>query len=333
MVVLAGLLAGGYGCRPTDRSDPEAAASITIYSGRSERLIGPILDRFAEQTGIQVNVRYAGSSELLATLLEEGANSPADLFISQDAAALGALSREGALVPLPESLLERVPAAYRSHLGNWVGLSGRARVVVYNTERIAPEHLPRRLEDVTAERYRGKFGVAPTNASFQAHMAMYAAVNGRDALQKLLGGITANRPLRYPKNSPIVEAVIAGEIDWGLVNHYYLWRALKENPAAPVRNHFMAETDGSAFINVAGAGLLRDSGPALELLRFLLAADAQRYFAAETYEYPLIASVPVPEGLPPLDELQTTEVDYRQVANELEAALTSIQQSGLMQFQ
>jgi iron(III) transport system substrate-binding protein len=317
------------GCAPSGAPD---AGSLTVYSGRNERLIGPLLERFREQTGIDVRVRYGSTSELTATLMEEGSNTPADLFISQDAAALGALSVAGMLVPIAPELLDRLAPRFRSARGDWVGLSGRARVVVYNTDLTTPDALPQRLEEVAEPRFRGKFGVAPTNASFQAHMSMYGALNGEEALDDLLRRLVAAEPRRYPKNSPIVEAVISGEIEWGLVNHYYLWRALKENPDAPAKNFFMKEGRGSHFVNMAGAGMLRETPLAHRLLSFLLDEEAQRYFAEETHEYPLLPGVEAPASLPPLDELPDQQVDYQQVAAVLDKTLELIRQSGLLQF-
>lgn len=306
--------------------------TLIVYSGRNERLIGPLLDRFREQTGIEVQVRYGGTSELAATLMEEGRNSPAGVFISQDAGALGALSRAGLLEPLAPEILDRLEPRFRSSHGDWVGLSGRARVVVYNTDRIQPDELPQTLEEATDERFRGRFGVAPTNASFQAHMAVYGAVNGGAALAKLLDGIAANEPLRYPKNSRIVEAVINGEIDWGLVNHYYLWRALAEDPAAAAENFFMPGGGVSHFLNLAGAGMPQASPAAQQLIEFMLGENAQRYFAEETFEYPLVEGVALPPGLPALAELPPQQLDYQQVAAALDEALAAIHKSGLLEF-
>ena len=311
----------------------EGDGSVTVYSGRSERLIAPLLERFTERTGIAVKARYGSSSALVATLMEEGANTPAAVFISQDAAALGALSGAGMLRGLPQTLLQRVPERFRAARGNWVGLSGRARVVVYNTDRIAPDQLPQSLEEVTHRRYRGRFGIAPTNASYQAHMALVYALGGEESLARLLAGIAENKPVRYGKNSRIVQAVIAGEIDWGLVNHYYLWRALKEDPDAPARNFFMPGGEASGFVNMAGAGLLDEDPDALRLLEFLLGEEAQRYFAEETFEYPLAADIPAVDGLPALEELLTPDVDYQDVAVALERTLAMISDAGLTTFQ
>ncbi len=323
MLILAASLA--VGCNRDTRS-------ITVYSGRSEKLIGPLLDRFSSSTGIEIHVRYADTSQLTATLMEEAHRTPAELFIAQDAAALGALSSAGLLSHIPSETLERIPARFRSPRGDWVGLSGRARVVVYNVERIRVGELPRSLAQTADPRFRGRFGVAPGNASFQAHMAAYLARNGKSALEQLLHGMAANEPRIYPKNSPIVEAVINGEIDWGLVNHYYLMRALKEDPDAPAKNYVMSEGDGSGFVNVSGVGLLRETPRALELLRFLVSDDAQRYFSEETLEYPLIAGMRPPDVLPTADG-PSPQIDFREVSRALEPTLELIQDSGLTRFQ
>lgn len=306
------------------------AETVTVYSGRNESLIGPILERFEAGTEIEVEVRYGETAEMAATLLEEGGSTPADLFISQDAAALGAVAAAGLFRPLPTATLERVPARFRSPAGDWVGLSGRARSVVYNTELIGVEELPRSLEEVADPRYRGRFGIAPTNGSLQAHLAVFRVIHGPEALERLLAGIVANEPRSYPKNSAIVEAVLGGEVEWGLVNHYYLLRALAEQPEAPGANFFMDGGEASGFVNLAGAGLLSESPPAQRLLDYLLGAEAQRYFAEQTFEYPLAAGVEAGPRLVPLSELETPDVDFARVSANLEETLEAINASGLV---
>ncbi len=326
-MALAGLLAAACG------RGPEPAASrpeVVVYSGRSESLAGPLFERLEERLGMEIKVRYGGTAELAATLMEEGAATPANLFLSQDAAALGALAGAGLLSPLPPETLARVAPEFRSREGNWVGLSGRARCLVYNTERMRPEDLPASLEEVVEPRYRGRFGIAPTNASFQAHLAVYYTVAGRPALEALLAGLEANQPGRYPKNGAIVEAVIAGEIDFGLVNHYYLLRALAENPAAPAANYFMTSGPVSSFVNLSGVGVLRSTPAALAVVDALLAESSQRYFAEETFEYPLIAGLAPAAGLPPLDELRARQLPFDEVAAKLEETLELIAASGLL---
>ncbi len=314
--------AGESGATSADRE-----LSILVYSGRNEALIGPVLDRFEESSGVELRVRYGANAEMVATLLEEGKTTPADVFISQDAASLGALSGAGLLQPLPQPILERVATRFRASTGDWVGVSGRARSVVYNTERVRPEDLPRSLEEVTHPRYRRAFGVAPTNGSFQAHMAVYQVLRGGSATLRLLEGMAKNEPGRYPKNSAIVEAVIAGEVDWGLVNHYYLWRALQEDPEAPAANFFMPD---SGYVNVAGAAILGSGEAGAALVEFLLSEEAQRHFAETTFEYPLVVGIPAAAGLVPLERLVSPEVDLAEVARVLPDTLSLISESGLV---
>jgi len=306
------------------------AESLVIYSGRSESLVGPLLEKLAEQEGIEVEVRYGGTAEMAATLLEEGVHSPADLFLSQDAAALAQIASEGMLETLPLDITELVPAEFASPNRSWVGLSGRARTVVYNPERIALEELPQSLDALLDPAFRGRFGLAPTNASFQAHMAAYAAEHGAEELAKFLAGIVGNEPMRYPKNGAIVKAVIAGEVDFGLVNHYYLWRELKEDPSLPGANFFMPGGGASSFVNLAGVGVLRSSDAALRAVRFLLAEDAQTYFAEETFEYPLRRGVPTAADLPTLDSLDLGGPSFTDVSSVFRETLDAIAASGLV---
>ncbi len=313
-----------------EHEQEQAERSLVIYSGRSKSLVGPLLERFEKASGIEVQVRYGGTAELAATILEEGTGSPADVFLAQDAAALAAVSAAGLLQPLPEEVLRRVEQRFSSASGDWVGLSGRARTVVYNPERIAVEELPRSLQQVTEERYRGRFGIAPANASLQAHLALYRALHGGERLDQLLAGLVANQPQRYPMNSAIVEAVVNGEVDFGLVNHYYLWRVLAENPAASAKNFWMDEDLGSTFLNMAGAGTLSASAAALKLMRYLVSDDAQTYFATETYEYPLVSGIEPAVELMPLADQVAGQVDFSRVAVELVPAQEAIAASGLL---
>jgi iron(III) transport system substrate-binding protein len=337
LVVLTCLMACTGGEAPAPEGEAESPGSVTVYSGRNESLLQPILDRFTETTGIAVKVRYGGTAELAATLMEEGPGTPAEIFISQDAAALAALTGAGGeggmLLSLMPATLDRVAPRFRDPEGRWIGLSGRARVVVYNTELTSEEALPKSLEAVADPRYKGTFGVAPTNASLQAHLAAFRVLAGAEALDALLAGIAGNDPEIYPKNSAIVEAVAAGEVEWGLVNHYYLWNYRKEHPEAPADNFTMTEGPAAGFVNMAAAGILRDTPQSRALVDFLLGEEAQRYFAEQTFEYPLAAGVEAAAALPPLTQfgsLEALEVDFAAAAAQLEETLTAIRSSGLL---
>ncbi len=288
---------------------------LVIYSGRSESLVGPIIEQFAEETGIAVEVRYGGTAELAATLLEEGENSPADIFYAQDPAGLGAVQLAGLLAPLPEEVLSKVPARFADDNGEWVGISGRARVVVYNTEAITdPEtQLPDDLWGFTEPEWKGRIGWAPTNGSFQAMVTAMRVVWGEEKTRDWLLGIQANDPVVYEKNTPIVAAVGAGEVEVGFVNHYYLYRFLaEEGESFPARNYFLPGGGPGSLILVSGVGMLKtaeNADNALKFIEFLLSTPAQQYFASETFEYPVVDGVQIDPNLPPLAELDAVAAD------------------------
>jgi iron(III) transport system substrate-binding protein len=305
---------------------------LTVYSGRTENLIGPLLEQFADETGIKVDVRYGSSDELALLLDEEGDRSPADVFISQSPGAVGFLTERDRLQPLGESVLELVDAENRSGEGSWVGLSGRVRVLVYNTDELSEDELPDSVLDLTAEEYAGQVALAPDNGSFQDFVSGLRSDQGDDAAQAWLDGMAANDSPVYANNTAIVEAVGRGEVPMGLVNHYYNFRALAEDPSAPSANHSFAQGDiGNLLIDTA-AGVLAASDrteDADRLIEFLLSEVAQEFFSAETFEYPLSAGVPPASVLPPLADLDPYRIDLDQLGGELEQTREMIDQSGL----
>lgn len=288
---------------------------LVIYSGRSETLVQPIIDQFMEATGIEVEVRYGSTSEMAGLILEEGINSPADIFFAQDPGGLGAVSDAGLFASLPAAVLENVPARFASPEGTWVGISGRARVVVYNTDEITdPEdQLPDDLMGFTAPEWNGRMGWAPSNGSFQAMVTGMRSIWGEDQTREWLVGIQANNPVAYPNNTPVVEAVGNGEVTVGLVNHYYLYRFLTEQGEGfPARNYFLPGGGPGSLIMVSGAGMLntaQNPENALRFIEFLLSIPGQQYFASQTFEYPLVEGVQTVASLPSLAELDAVAVD------------------------
>ena len=289
--------------------------TLTVYSGRSKTLVQPALDDFSERTGIEVLVRYASSSEIVATILEEGSNSPADVVFLQDAGALGALSEAGVLSQLPDRFLHKVDPRFRSAIGEWVGASGRARTIVYNTERINPTtDLPDSILGFTDPKWKGRIGWAPSNGSFQAFVTALRLQLGEEQARQWLEGIQANDPTVFPKNTPIVAAVGSGEIDVGFVNHYYVHRFIDEQGEGfNARNFYYSSGDPGAMVNVAGVGIMstaKDSRAVAEqFIEYILGTEAQEYFSRETFEFPLVVGVPSPEGVPPLETLDPAELD------------------------
>ena len=286
---------------------------LVLYSGRSESLVAPIIAQFTEATGIEVEVRYGGTAEMAATILEEGANSPADLFWAQDPGGLGAVAAEGLFATLPDDLLDRAPAEFRSPDGTWIGITGRARVVVYNTDMVSSDELPDDLWGYTEPEWSGRLGWAPTNGSFQVMVTAMRQLWGEEATREWLAGILANDVVVYDNNTAIVAAVGAGEVEVGFVNHYYLYRFLaEEGESFPARNDFLPSGGPESLVMVAGAGVLASSdnqANAQAFLDFLLGTTAQTYFAEETFEYPVITGVALPAELPELDVLTNPEID------------------------
>ena len=308
--------------------------TLTVYSGRSQSLVQPVLDDFTKETGIDIRVKYASSSGIVGLILEEGDNSPADVVFLQDPGSLGALSQEGLLRRLPDDLLNTVGSQFRARTGDWVGVSGRARTVVYNTANIDPEKdLPDSILDFTDPKWKGRIGWAPSNGSFQAFVTGLRLLRGEEEARRWLEGIQANDAQIYPKNTPIVDAAARGEIDVGFVNHYYLHRFLaEEGEDFGARNHYLKGGDPGALVLAAGTGILRTSGnraAAERFVEFLLSRESQEYFVVETKEYPLVPGVEAADQLPPVDQLEPPDLDLSNLA-DLEGTLKLLREVGIL---
>jgi iron(III) transport system substrate-binding protein len=337
-VAVAGLLAAGMaacgdgGPEPGENNDKK----ITVYSGRSESLVKPLFEKFQQATGITVEVRYGDTAQMAAQILEEGDRTPADLFFAQDAGALGAVSRQGLLAPLPAEALSKVPEIYKSRTGEWVGVTGRSRVLAYNADMVPAADLPASVLDLTGPQWRGKVGVAPTNGSFQAFVTALRVQHGDQKAAEFLSGLKANDAQVRENNVVIVQDVNDGKIPVGLVNHYYIFGLAKEKGVAvdqlKVKLHFFPNGDTGALVNVAGVGVLDHAAQDPDtqaLVEYLLGTEAQNYFAEETYEYPLVAGVATAPGLPPLGSLQAPAIDLNDL-NTLEATVKMIKDAGLV---
>jgi iron(III) transport system substrate-binding protein len=325
LAVLALVACGG--------DDEGSGDSLTVYSGREEEIVAPLFERFEEETGIDVEVRYGDSAELAATIAEEGDNSPADVFFGQDPGSLGALADR--FTALPEDVLARVDEDFRGG-DRWVGTSGRTRVIVYNTEALSEDEVPDSVFDLTDPQWKGRIGIAPTNASFQAFVTAMRLDVGEERTREWLEGVKANDPKFYEKNTPIVEAAAAGEIDLGLVNHYYLYLVREEQGEdAPIENHYLEGDDPGALVTVAGAGVLESSDNqdgAERFVEFLLADEQQRFYTeeAEEAEIPLVDGIEPKEGVPTLEELAGAgpDVDFARFGEELERTLELLNETG-----
>jgi iron(III) transport system substrate-binding protein len=317
---------------PVAAEFPEATGSLVLYSGRNEELVGGLIEGIEAATGVKLDVRYGNTAELAAQILEEGDNTPAGLYFGQDAGALGALAKEGRFAVLPAETLDKVDARFRSPEGTWVGLSGRARVLVYNPEVTDPATLPASILDLPTAELNGPIGWAPTNASFQSFVTALRITEGEDAARAWLEAINATGPVVYSGNGAQVEAVANQEISVGIINHYYLHQTRKETPDIAAENYFFPGGDLGSLINVAGAGIIAGSaqaGDALLVLEYLLSEEAQTYFAEQTSEYPLASGVAAIADLTPLDELETPDIDLSDL-DDLAGTLTLLTDLGLI---
>lgn len=308
---------------------------LTIYSGRNENLIAPILERFTEDTGVQVQVLYGNTAAVANQIIAEGAASPADVYIGQDGGALGALADAGLLAQLPSDITERViNPNFVSPDSLWVGLSGRVRVLAYNPvliEQMGIE-LPDSILDLTDEAFRGLVGWAPTNASFQSNVTAMRVLLGDDVTREWLEAMTANDPVVFSNNTSMFQGVIDGEAVMGLSNHYYLFRFLEETPDAPVALHFFPGGDPGTLVNIAGAAVLQSSsqqGLAQRFILYLLGSEAQQYFANSTFEYPVIDGIELDPRLLPLAEIEQPDIDLTALS-DLQTTLDMIEDSGAL---
>ena len=315
---------------PTEQED----RTLTVYSGRSQSLVHPLLEAFGQSNGIDIRVKYAGSASTAATLLEEGDNTPADVVFLQDPGSLGSLAAAGMLAGLPAETLGKVDSRLRDPNGRWIGTSGRARTIIYNTEAINPDtDLPASILDFAEEEWRGRVGWAPRNGSFQSFVTALRVQLGEDAAREWLRGMRENDAQEYPNNTSIVQAAANGEVDVGFVNHYYLERFLAEyGDGFEARNYYIGNGDPGALVLVAGAGILEASEnkeTALEFVDFLLSEQAQQYFTSDAKEYPVAAGVE-PEGdLPPIESLDPPDVDLGSLS-DLQGTIDLLREVGVL---
>jgi len=327
--VAALAVAGGAATAPTQ------ATSLTVYSGRDEKLVKPIMDRFMKETGIELNVRYASSTSLATALVEEGGDSPADVFWATEPGTLGLVSARGLLKRLPQATVGKVPSRFSTPSRRWVGTSARSRVLAYNTEELTEAQLPTSIWGLTSPRWKGKVGLAPTNGSFQAFLGAAIHLHGEDRMRDWLRGLKDNDVKFFPNNTTTVQAVGRGDVLVGLVNHYYLYNLLADNPNLPVRNHWFRAGDPGSLVLAAGVGIVSATGKnaaAQRFVDFLHSKWAQRFIARGpgAAEYPLIKGVVPRPGLPALKDIKGPKYNLGRLAADLPDAIRLLLEVGFI---
>lgn len=318
--VPTGLLVAGCGGTETD---------LIVYSGRSEPLIKPFLEEFADREGLDVQVRYGETSSLVGTLLEEGENTPADVFIGQDAAALVQLDEADLLQPY--SGVVKTPPPYRAEDLTWTGLSGRARVLAVRPDGPAPKS----VFELTKPRYRERLvAPIPTNVSFRDWVTAIRLERGDRFARNYLEGLNANEIEILPSNFDAAAAVARGEFDVGLVNHYYV--ELVKEEGGDLRAVYTDQGRGEfgVLFNVASAGITASSENltnARRLMDYLMDEQVQRRFAAANYEYPVLPGLEPARGVKPLSEVRTTDVSLERLGMQADRTDALLDEVGLGQ--
>lgn len=304
--------------------------TLTLYSGRIEPILGPALKQYETASDFEVKARYGDSPSLAVTLVEEGRNSPADLFFSQDAGSLDAVEKQGLLLKLPADILGKVEKRFRSTTGAWVGVTGRSRIIAYG-EKVKRSELPDSPLELTNRKWKGRVGWAPSNASMQGYITALRLVEGEDVAKRWLEDMVANDTQVYDSNIPIRDAIAKGEIDLGLLNHYYVAEAQAEDPDYPVGVHFPPDDLGS-LVNVAGVGVLASSKnkeQALAFVRQMLSTQTQRYFSDSSKEYPLVSGVQAPTELVALSKIPAPKIDLAKLG-DLQGTLKLMRETGAL---
>ena len=287
------------------KNTPEKTQELVVYSGRSAGLVEPLLKKFERETGIKVKTRFDKSTQALANrIASEGQQGEADVFFAQDSGYLGALANAGHLQPLSVKTLNKVPKQFRDATGKWVATSGRARVLVYSPDRVKPAELPKTLDELADDRWKGRLGWAPSNSSYQAHVSALRSLWGEEKARDWLTRMAALAPKVYPKNSPQVKAVSNGEIDVGWVNHYYLHKIKAANPDLKAANYsFSTAGDAGNLLMLSGVAVTtyaKNAAAADTLVSYLLSESAQTYFAQKVYEYPVVDGIKTHPDVPPM---------------------------------
>jgi iron(III) transport system substrate-binding protein len=287
---------------------------ITVYNAQHEELLEEIAPLFTEETGIEVKLRNGSDFDLANQLVQEGDASPADVFLTENSPAMTLVDGEGLFAPVDAGTLALVPSQYTAKDGNWMGFVARSTVLVYNTDSVSEDELPASIMDLADPEWAGRVSFSPTGADFQAIASAVLQLEGEDATAAWLQGITDNGTV-YDGNNVVLESVNSGEVDTGIIYHYYWYRDQKEagDNSDSSQLHFFGNQDPGAFVSVSGAGVLAASEKRDDAQKFVnfLASDEGQQALADSYalEYPLNPNVQLASPVKPFDELDPPQVD------------------------
>jgi iron(III) transport system substrate-binding protein len=336
LLVFAAVLLGGCGFSTEDNgggSDEPETEGITLYSGRIPAAIGPAVDSYEKKKDLDVQVRFADTADLAATLVEEGDASPADVFFAQEPGAIAAVAEAGLLTKLPEDIVDSVPPRFRDPEGRWVGVTGRARVIAYNRDVVKENELPPSPFGLTESKWEGRVGWSPATSSMQEYVTALRARYGDDRTRQWLGEMVDNGAVAFPDNVTIRDAIANGEIDVGLINHYYVAQGIAEGgPDYPVGVYFPPGGLGSLML-LTSVGVLESSErktEAFDFVRSLLGNESQAFFTSSSKEYPLARNAKADPSLSvPIEQIPVSGTDLVDL-KELQATIDLMKESGAL---
>jgi iron(III) transport system substrate-binding protein len=298
----------------TSCSSSSESDELLIYNAQHESLTKEWIDAFTKETGIKVTYRQGGDTELGNQLVAEGNASPADVFLTENSPARAAVEKAGLFADLDPATLDQVPAQYRPATGKWTGVAARSTVFVYNTSRLQPDQLPKSMLDLQQPQWKGRWGGAPAKADFQAIVSALLQLEGDQVTAQWLAGMKTNVVI-YNDNIATMKAVNAGEVDGGIIYHYYWFRdqAKTKEGSGNTALHYFKNEDPGAFVSLSGGGVLESSNKkneAQQFIKFITGKAGQEVLEkGASFEYPVGSDVPANPALPPLDSLQAPAVD------------------------
>ncbi|MFY9652196.1 MAG: iron ABC transporter substrate-binding protein [Trebonia sp.] len=336
MAVTAGMLTASVAACGASSGGDAPANRLVLYNGQHEQTTQALVSAFEKQTGIQVTVRNGDEDQLAEQIMQEGSRSPGDVFYTENSPALMKLAGQHLLAPVDKATLAAVPSADSSPAGNWVGVTARISALVYNTNALKPSQLPTSVMDLANPKWAGKLGIAPGETDFQPIITSIADTHGSAAALAWLKGVKANAGSHiYPDNETLTSEVNSGQVEIGLINHYYWYRLRAGLGAGAMHSalHYFAPGDPGYVLNVSGAGILASSthqAAAQKFLAFLISAPGQRIIAqSDSFEYPLRPGVAANSQLPPLSSLHPDPADTIAKLGDGSTALQLLQQAQL----
>jgi iron(III) transport system substrate-binding protein len=332
LAVVSGLAACGGSGQP-GAGQSRQANTITLYNAQHEDLMKLMVAGFTKETGIKVQMRSGEDPEMANQVIQEGAASPADVFVTENSPAMTLVDSKGGFAKLDQATLAQVPARYAAVNGDWIGFAARSTVLAYNSKQLTAAQLPASIMDLAQPQWKGKVGIAAAGADFEAIVSAVLAVKGDAATAEWLKGLKANAKI-YRGNGAVMRAVNAGEIQAGVIYHYYWYQDRAESGAnsANTELHFFGNSDAGAFVGVSGAGVLKSSkhqAEARQLVKYLTGGNGQKILAdSNALEYSISPEVPANAKLKPLSQLSPPDVDISKLNGPRVVEL--MQQAGLL---